>query len=281
MSRARRNVHHLRQPMTTADTMIPADSATAADTRPPEPAEHDPALDLPSFPGGLSRREIGAARDFWHAQVTPRGGLAFDALDGFLTVLALLPHPPSPQRWSAVALGPAFAPLTAEGRDQATGWLYRLGTHVAQRVRLDPAQHKAAVLPEFDILPQDDADNDEAAEQRTAKSWSAGAAAALALDPTGLQDIVDHESLRDELAPFVLLGKDGPEDGVPYTRTQRLRLMRAATFGAHRLWKHYQPIRERGGLRVPARAAPLPGRNDPCPCGSGRKFKLCHGAAVH
>jgi preprotein translocase subunit SecA len=22
-----------------------------------------------------------------------------------------------------------------------------------------------------------------------------------------------------------------------------------------------------------------PGRNDPCPCGSGRKFKKCHGAA--
>jgi uncharacterized protein len=23
-----------------------------------------------------------------------------------------------------------------------------------------------------------------------------------------------------------------------------------------------------------------PGRNDPCPCGSGRKFKKCHGAVV-
>ena len=26
------------------------------------------------------------------------------------------------------------------------------------------------------------------------------------------------------------------------------------------------------------RVAPAPGRNDPCPCGSGRKFKKCHGA---
>lgn len=26
------------------------------------------------------------------------------------------------------------------------------------------------------------------------------------------------------------------------------------------------------------RAAPRVGRNDPCPCGSGRKYKLCHGA---
>jgi uncharacterized protein YecA (UPF0149 family) len=26
------------------------------------------------------------------------------------------------------------------------------------------------------------------------------------------------------------------------------------------------------------RAEPKPGRNDPCACGSGRKFKKCHGA---
>lgn len=28
----------------------------------------------------------------------------------------------------------------------------------------------------------------------------------------------------------------------------------------------------------PARAPQLPGRNDPCHCGSGKKFKKCHGA---
>jgi uncharacterized protein len=35
------------------------------------------------------------------------------------------------------------------------------------------------------------------------------------------------------------------------------------------------------GYRVETirRAQPKVGRNDPCPCGSGRKFKLCHGAS--
>jgi uncharacterized protein len=27
------------------------------------------------------------------------------------------------------------------------------------------------------------------------------------------------------------------------------------------------------------RETPKVGRNDPCPCGSGKKFKQCHGAA--
>jgi SWIM/SEC-C metal-binding protein len=30
--------------------------------------------------------------------------------------------------------------------------------------------------------------------------------------------------------------------------------------------------------QAPAQAAPVPGRNDPCPCGSGRKYKKCCGA---
>jgi uncharacterized protein len=31
---------------------------------------------------------------------------------------------------------------------------------------------------------------------------------------------------------------------------------------------------------APRRVAAAPGRNDPCPCGSGRKYKKCHGAAA-
>jgi preprotein translocase subunit SecA len=47
-----------------------------------------------------------------------------------------------------------------------------------------------------------------------------------------------------------------------------------------------------GGDRTPARTGgddvvktvrrdePKVGRNDPCPCGSGKKYKKCHGAAA-
>ena len=35
---------------------------------------------------------------------------------------------------------------------------------------------------------------------------------------------------------------------------------------------------ERYRVATVRRDAPKVGRNDPCPCGSGRKFKHCHGA---
>jgi preprotein translocase subunit SecA len=38
-----------------------------------------------------------------------------------------------------------------------------------------------------------------------------------------------------------------------------------------------EPTRTGGGVAPFVRGAPKVGRNDPCPCGSGRKFKQCHG----
>jgi preprotein translocase subunit SecA len=38
---------------------------------------------------------------------------------------------------------------------------------------------------------------------------------------------------------------------------------------------------ENGGpAKEPVRVDEKVGRNDPCPCGSGRKYKKCHGATV-
>ena len=33
-------------------------------------------------------------------------------------------------------------------------------------------------------------------------------------------------------------------------------------------------------VRVPVTATKEPGRNEPCPCGSGKKYKKCHGRGV-
>jgi preprotein translocase subunit SecA len=37
---------------------------------------------------------------------------------------------------------------------------------------------------------------------------------------------------------------------------------------------------EKPAAKAPAKAGPKVGRNDPCPCGSGKKYKKCHGLQV-
>jgi SEC-C motif domain protein len=59
----------------------------------------------------------------------------------------------------------------------------------------------------------------------------------------------------------------GESAGKPFSHHERSRFRRVDG-----RWKYLD------GGQPPARRAVTPGRNDPCPCGSGKKFKKCHGA---
>ncbi|MES2635136.1 MAG: UPF0149 family protein [Pseudomonadota bacterium] len=90
--------------------------------------------------------------------------------------------------------------------------------------------------------------------------------------------------LDDALAAIVALTEDDrgkptismfAEDGPPSISDERLNDFGAAIWAVYdlrQLWKSLGPRVEQ------ARRADTPGRNDPCPCGSGKKFKKCHGA---
>ena len=66
------------------------------------------------------------------------------------------------------------------------------------------------------------------------------------------------------------------EDGPPSVSEARLNTYGEALWAVYDLREIWRSI----GARVETvRKAPEPGRNDPCPCGSGKKYKKCHGAA--
>jgi uncharacterized protein len=65
------------------------------------------------------------------------------------------------------------------------------------------------------------------------------------------------------------------EDGPPSVSNERLDAMGAAIWAVYDLRQLWRSI----GPRIePVRKEAEPGRNDPCPCGSGKKYKKCHGA---
>jgi len=65
------------------------------------------------------------------------------------------------------------------------------------------------------------------------------------------------------------------EDGPPSVSDERLNAFGAAIWAVYDL---AQIGRSLGPRVEPIRKAETPGRNDPCPCGSGKKYKKCHGA---
>lgn len=65
------------------------------------------------------------------------------------------------------------------------------------------------------------------------------------------------------------------EDGPPSVSEERLDTFAAAIWAVYELRQLWKSL---GPRIAPLRKEAEPGRNDPCPCGSGKKYKKCHGA---
>ncbi len=82
-------------------------------------------------------------------------------------------------------------------------------------------------------------------------------------------------------APLTLSGPAGSAPASPFGAPRRERAPEPAAVGAGRAQQ--QPARVGGddaAVKTVRRDEPKVGRNDPCPCGSGKKYKKCHGAAA-
>jgi uncharacterized protein len=80
--------------------------------------------------------------------------------------------------------------------------------------------------------------------------------------------LTEDDEGEPELSPF-------SEDGPPSMSRARLDAFADAVWSVYDLREIWRGI----GPRVETlRRADLPGRNDPCHCGSGKKYKKCHGA---
>ena len=90
--------------------------------------------------------------------------------------------------------------------------------------------------------------------------------------------------LDDALQAIVAMSEDDTgkpevsplsEDGVPSTSIARLNAFGEAIWAVYDLRELWRSM----GPRIdPVKASETPGRNDPCFCGSGKKYKKCHGA---
>ena len=80
--------------------------------------------------------------------------------------------------------------------------------------------------------------------------------------------LTEDDEGEPELSPF-------DDDGPPSMSADRLNAFADAVWSVYDLREIWRGI----GPRVETvRRADVPGRNDPCYCGSGKKYKKCHGA---
>ncbi len=222
--------------------------------------------------------------------------------DGWLTALVTGPVRPSAERWLEALAGDAFERAFADPPDLAQARA-ALDARIAAiesaldleallerpgELRLEPLMSEVTDEDRARWVAEGAATKVEAAALRTGTLWAEGFLSggdAFASDwgtPT-LSDAARILYLKLTSYLHALLFGPGSRDErefaartYPRGLPPRERLLDDAMLAVQELRVFWL---DHGPRPAPRRVEAAPGRNDPCPCGSGRKFKKCHGAA--
>jgi uncharacterized protein len=215
-------------------------------------------------------------------RAVPHGGYGLEQLDGYLTAVVLSPGPAiPPEEWMPAIWGKT--PPRWEGaadEAEATGLLALAHASAARRVRT--AGDDYTVDHSLLWWLPDDPEAEHGDDVDIGAAWAGGFLDGMALRDAGWDEWISADDWIGEIEDHIealAVGSHPPEsEGAapePLAYEERLEIHAALPDMLHDL--HVHRI-EALTPREPVRRAATPERNDPCPCGSGRKYKKCHGA---
>jgi uncharacterized protein len=241
-------------------------------------------MNPPSQDRPLTDAEIETLETVLEA-IDPDDSMAVEELDGFLAALACCPEPVPREEWLPMVLGCSPRAQRALGGEGDDAVLLRL----IERHRASVA----SMLYEGEgFSPVLAYDEDGVA---WGNAWAIGFARGMALRPDAWAALDDDEALADALEPVMRLVADARQgvddaaagdddfdaDWEPIPDDERESVIHEMFDGVQDVYDHFRDARERALAPATVRRdGSKVGRNDPCPCGSGRKYKQCHGA-VH
>jgi uncharacterized protein len=237
----------------------------------------------PLSDGPLSDEEIEKLDHFlMHAPGTDEA-MDVSMLDGFLTAIVIGPKTITPSEWMRWVWdaengtdSPEFE--STEQAQEILGLLMRHMNDIATTLMLSPGDYEPLLMENpnnGDPIPVID-------------EWCSGFMTGVQLDSSGWQPMLSKHP--DWLAPMILYGT--PE-GWDALKNDELSLVEHKALAEsladtvrklHAYWLEQRKAQRASGRtpdivrRQPTRNVEKVGRNERCPCGSGKKFKHCHGA---
>ena len=237
-------------------------------------------------PPYLDDDQIERLSDLLDRRAVPFKGFNLEALDGFLSALVVSPTLVMPSEWQPVVWG-GKAPRwedEAEALDVQT-LLMGHWNMCAARVRHDEdtlPDHLAPLLwlPEDPELTGEEALHED--DLDVGQDWALGFFTAVMLREADWDKWLDENDWIEEifdqldrLASGEVVNPDDPTAaGTPVDYKERLAIVLSipsmlADLNHHRV--------DALTPRAPIQRVATPGRNEPCSCGSGKKYKKCCG----
>lgn len=206
-------------------------------------------------------------------------GMTLDTLDGFLHAIAIGPETVMPSQWLPMVWGlddgSMMPPMDSlQQVNHLMGLIVRHYNSIIACLEQKPP----VFAPLWPIVQHSDA------EAEDAEGWAHGFTQGVKLSQAAWQPLLDDPQGQAWYHPIELLGdEDAPPDWDDLIRTpeQRAALTAQIEHSVLQMHAYWLPLRQAVGERRTAQAMSTKvGRNEPCPCGSGKKFKKCCGAPV-
>jgi uncharacterized protein len=200
-----------------------------------------------------------------------------EMLDGFLSAVVVAPRAIAPSAWLPRAAGAFERMPDLDAAQRIVGLVMRLHNEIVARVD-KPMPEDLEDLVDADLpliaIPEDD-DPDAGDEHPVGAAWALGFLMGRELDTEAWdRHCAEWEGLAEDLDSVdeLLAGLEDGGTRATLPMSDRFETVMALPELLHDLYEARwppDPIR---------RESPKVGRNDDCPCGSGRKFKKCCGA---
>ncbi|WP_028456161.1 UPF0149 family protein [Chitinilyticum litopenaei] len=235
-------------------------------------------LKMPTL--GLTETELEQLNDFLMSGKTPEETMDLEMLDGMLVALTVGPDDVAEEEW----LPQVFAGEVPEFDDQAEAELilglirrHAEGIMHAYSVRAREAAKESALY--YPLILEDEG-VDEKWQETLGAYWASGFRAGVLLREDAWQAALDEDEAFFETVAKILALELGHH---PENEDDKLDLKGRETRLAELPWlvediMHYWLEASVGTVETVRNDEPKVGRNDPCPCGSGKKYKKCHGA---
>ena len=226
----------------------------------------------------------------------------YERVDGFLTAVAAGPVPLAPEEWLPALCGDAFArafadpPAAAQAERALQQRLKVLAAQLEPSVlmerpddlRLNPLMVEWTEAQREELVKVQGISAEDVQLAQTGAEWADGFLSCVEAFEHQWAPPADEDganalaALLDQISALTIppsdaLFADHVKQYWPQGEPSREDLVGEALWAVQDIrvvWVDNAPKPET--RRVEA----TPGRNDPCPCGSGKKFKKCHGANV-
>jgi len=275
----------------------------------------NPGKPLPQGP--MSEDDIERLETLLWERAVPNGGMPLEMLDGYFSALACGPDLVLPSEYNRLIWGdPPPVWESIDEASESFYLVQGYWNHIVDRIARDPDAEPDAVAPAImmpdGLLAHIDgivesgeipaALSEDDLSFPLASGWAVGFFLGVELREEAWDAWAEaHEHIAEHLDDIQLLmvlppgmGEDAVEGDVEEADespaaddedegeaplapelTERLDIM----FELPHMLHAFDTLRRSEAIRAqgPTRREAGPGRNDPCPCGSGKKYKKCHG----